>query len=105
MMVPEYGQLALIIALVIAVAQFIVPAIGLRLNKEWIMAYAHPLAIAQATFLLISLFILGYGFVHDDFSISYIANNSNTALPYFFKISAIWGAHEEIGRASCRERV
>ena len=94
MMVPEYGQLALIIALVIAVAQFIVPAIGLRLNKEWIMAYARPLAIAQATFLLISLFILGYGFVHDDFSISYIANNSNTALPYFFKISAIWGAHE-----------
>src|SRR5690554_2628268 len=94
MMVPEYGQLALIIALVIAAAQFIVPAIGLRLNKEWIMAYARPLAIAQATFLLISLFILGYGFVHDDFSISYIANNSNTALPYFFKISAIWGAHE-----------
>src|SRR5690554_5291245 len=94
MMVPEYGQLALIIALVIAVAQFIVPAIGLRLNKEWIMAYARPLAIAQATFLLISLYILGYGFVHDDFSISYIANNSNTALPYFFKISAIWGAHE-----------
>ena len=54
MMVPEYGQLALIIALVIAVAQFIVPAIGLRLNKEWIMANARPLAIAHSTFLLIS---------------------------------------------------
>src|SRR5690554_1928308 len=93
-MVPEYGQLALIISLFVAGLQFIVPAVGLRLKSEWIMAYARPLAIAQATFLIISLIILGYGFVHDDFSISYIANNSNTQLPYFFKISAIWGAHE-----------
>src|SRR5690554_4491415 len=94
MMVPEYGQLALIIALVIAVAQFIVPVMGLRLNKEWIMSYARPLALAQATLLLISLFIIGYGFVHDDFSISYIANTSNTALPYFVRLSSIWGGHE-----------
>src|SRR5690554_3324779 len=93
-LVPEYGQLALIISLFVAGLQFIVPAVGLRLKSEWIMAYARPLAIAQATFLIISLIILGYGFVHDDFSISYIANNSNTQLPYFFKISAIWGAHE-----------
>src|SRR5690554_6520490 len=93
-LVPEYGQLALIISLFVAGLQFIVPAVGLRLKSEWIMAYARPLAIAQATFLIISLIILGYGFVHDDFSISYIAINSNTQLPYFFKISAIWGAHE-----------
>ena len=93
-MVPEYGQLALIIALFLAGVQFVVPAIGLRYKHEWLMSYARPLAIAQATFLIISLVILGYGFAHDDFSISYIAANSNTALPYFFKISAIWGAHE-----------
>lgn len=93
-LVPEYGQLALIISLFVAAAQFVVPAVGLRYKSEWIMAYARPLAIAQATFLIISLIILGYGFVHDDFSISYVANNSYTQLPYFFKISAIWGAHE-----------
>lgn len=54
-MVPEYGQLALIIALFVAGAQFVVPAVGLRYKSEWIMAYARPLAIAQATFLIIKI--------------------------------------------------
>lgn len=93
-MVAEYGQLALIMALLIAVLQFIVPVLGLRLKQEWLMAYARPLATAQAVFLLISLVLLGVCFVADDFSVSYVAQNSNTLLPIFYKISAIWGAHE-----------
>jgi cytochrome c-type biogenesis protein CcmF len=45
-------------------------------------------------FTLISITILAYCFVLDDFSVKYIASHSNTQLPYYFKISAVWGGHE-----------
>lgn len=93
-MVPEFGQLALIFALLVAVLQVVVPLVGVQTRREWLMAYARPLATAQAMFLLISLFILAYCFVVDDFSVAYVASNSNTQLPVPYKISAVWGAHE-----------
>jgi len=92
-MVPEFGQLALIFALLVSVLQVIVPLLGVRNSQDWLMAYARPLASAQAVFLLISLAILTYCFVVDDFSVAYVAKNSNTALPTPFKVSAVWGAH------------
>ena len=93
-LIPEFGQLALILALVAATLQFLVPVTGLRLRQDWLMAYARPLANAQAVFLLLSLLALTYAFVVDDFSVAYVASNSNTALPTPYKISAVWGAHE-----------
>ena len=44
--------------------------------------------------MLVSFFCLLYAFVNDDFTVTYVANNSNSALPLPYKISAIWGAHE-----------
>nr|WP_296980693.1 MULTISPECIES: heme lyase CcmF/NrfE family subunit [unclassified Thalassolituus] len=93
-MVPEFGQLALIFALLVAALQVVIPLLGLKMQQEWLMAYARPLANAQAIFLLISLVILAYCFVVDDFSVAYVATNSNTLLPTPYKISAVWGAHE-----------
>ncbi|MCZ6525427.1 MAG: heme lyase CcmF/NrfE family subunit, partial [Gammaproteobacteria bacterium] len=37
---------------------------------------------------------LVYAFITNDFSVSYVANNSNTLLPVQYRISAVWGAHE-----------
>jgi cytochrome c-type biogenesis protein CcmF len=91
---PEFGQLALILALVLAVFQVIVPLVGVTARREWLMAYARPLATGQALFLVMSLLALAYGFIIDDFSVAYVAANSNTALPTAYKVSAVWGAHE-----------
>lgn len=91
---PEFGQLALILALVLAAFQSVVPLVGVQARREWLMAYARPLATGQAVFLLASLLALSYSFVVDDFSVAYVAANSNTALPTAYKISAVWGAHE-----------
>ena len=91
---PEFGQLALILALVVAVIQSIVPFWGVQRGNVLLMAWSRPLAAAQALFLTISLLVLGYCFVVDDFSVTYVATNSNTALPTPYKISAVWGAHE-----------
>lgn len=90
-MLPEFGQLALIFALLVAAVQMVVPLVGVRRGQAWLMAYARPLASAQALFLIISLVILAYCFVVDDFSVAYVAKNSNTALPTAYKISAVWG--------------
>ena len=93
-MIPELGHLSLVIALCIAVAQAIFPLLGSQTqNRAWI-TMAKPAALGQLLFLLIAFLCLGYAFLQDDFSVLYVANNSNTALPTMFKVAAIWGAHE-----------
>jgi cytochrome c-type biogenesis protein CcmF len=93
-MAAEYGHIALLIALAFACVQSIVPLIGAQTNRTWLMQYARPMALGQATFLIISFVALTYCFVVDDFSVAYVANNSNSLLPTLFKVSAVWGAHE-----------
>jgi len=49
----------------------------------------------QACFLIfISFGLYVYLAAIDDFSITYIANHSNSQLPVFYKITSIWSAHE-----------
>ncbi|MBL4797176.1 MAG: heme lyase CcmF/NrfE family subunit [Oleispira sp.] len=93
-MAAEYGHIALLIALAFACVQSIVPLIGAQTNREWLMQYARPMALGQAVFLIVSFAALSYCFVVDDFSVAYVAHNSNSLLPTIFKFSAVWGAHE-----------
>jgi cytochrome c-type biogenesis protein CcmF len=93
-MIPELGLLCLIIALCIAIAQTILPLVGVQTaNNAWI-AMAKPAALGQLLFLLLSFICLGMAFLQNDFSVLYVANNSNSELPTMFKVAAVWGAHE-----------
>ena len=93
-MIPEIGHYALIMALCLAIVQSIVPLIGAqRGNAQW-MALTRPSATGQFVFLSIAFFCLTYSFIQNDFSVLYVAKNSNTALPIAYRISAVWGAHE-----------
>ncbi len=51
-------------------------------------------SLSSALFSLTSVALLGYAFVTDDFSILYVAEHSNTQLPSFFKLAAVWAGHE-----------
>ena len=93
-MAAEYGHIALLLALVFAVVQSTLPMIGAQTGRVWLMQYARPMALGQGVFLSISFAALVYCFVVDDFSVAYVANNSNSLLPTQFKVSAVWGAHE-----------
>ena len=93
-MIPELGHFSLIIAMAFAVCLSVVPLIGVYANQPKLAAYAKPLTFGMFAFTGISIFILGYSFVVDDFSVRYIASHSNSHLPYYFKISAVWGGHE-----------
>jgi len=93
-MIPEIGQLALILALCMALVQAVFPLVGAaRGNEQW-MAVAVPAARAQMVFLLTAFGCLTWSFVVHDFTVAYVASHSNTALPLAYRISAVWGAHE-----------
>ena len=93
-MIPELGHFALIIGLAFAICLSIIPLIGVYAEQEKLTRYAKPLTFGMFAFTAISLIILAYSFVIDDFSVKYIAGHSNSLLPYYFKISAVWGGHE-----------
>ncbi|MBU3056708.1 heme lyase CcmF/NrfE family subunit [Pseudomonas indica] len=93
-MIPELGHLAMILALCLALVQATLPLIGAwRGDRQW-MSLAQPAAWGQFSFLLFAFLCLTYAFLTDDFSVAYVASNSNSALPWYYKFSAVWGAHE-----------
>ena len=93
-MLPELGQLALILSLLLAIVQSVLPLAGAhRGNARWI-ATARPLAYGQLLFVGLAFAALTAAFVQQDFSVAYVAQNSNSLLPVPYRFSAVWGAHE-----------
>lgn len=93
-MIPEIGNFALVLALCIAGVQVVFPLAGAAQGRvEW-MNVARPAAAAQLLFTGVAFACLTYSFIIQDFSVAYVAQNSNTALPLIFRISGVWGAHE-----------
>ncbi len=93
-MIPEIGHFALILALVLALVQAGFPLAGSFTGSRPWMDMARPLAWGQFTFALIAFAALAQAFLTDDFSVAYVAHNSNSLMPDIYKISAVWGAHE-----------
>jgi cytochrome c-type biogenesis protein CcmF len=93
-MIPEIGHLALILALSMALVQAILPLVGAHKGIASWVAVAKPAAQAQLLFILIAYGCLTYAFLVHDFSVAYVAQNSNTKLPTLYLISGVWGAHE-----------
>ncbi|SFV88746.1 Cytochrome c heme lyase subunit CcmF [hydrothermal vent metagenome] len=93
-MLPEIGHFALILALIATVLQVALPSVGLWRGNVALTQLSRPLLWMQFFWLIVSFAILMNAFVVDDFSVKYVASNSNTNLPDIFKMSAVWGAHE-----------
>ncbi len=93
-MLPELGQVALVLALLVALLQAALPLVGAqRGNAAW-MAVARPAAFAQLLLVLGAFVALTVSFVMQDFSVRYVAENSNSLLPLVYRYTAVWGAHE-----------
>jgi cytochrome c-type biogenesis protein CcmF len=93
-MIPEIGHYALILALVVAIVQGVLPLAGLPKNNEKLLAFATPMARLQSILVIISFAILTYSFYANDFSVYYVATTSNSNLPLQFRLAAVWGGHE-----------
>ena len=93
-MIAELGHFALILALVLACVQAVVPLVGAQQNRYALMAVGRPAAQAQLFFLLFAYGCLTWAFVTSDFSVRLAAVNSHTATPLIYKITGVWGNHE-----------
>src|SRR5690554_5839685 len=93
-MIPELGNFAAIIALCLALGQSVIPMVGAYTGNVLWMSLSRPLAAGIWVFLLLSFACLAWAFLQDDFTVAYVAANSNSLLPVYYKFSAVWGAHE-----------
>ena len=93
-MIPELGQFALALALGLAMVQSTVPLIGASSGNFGLAQVSRGAAIGQFLFLSLAMVALGISFVSHDFTVRYVAENSNRDLPIFYLVSAIWGGHE-----------
>ncbi|WP_435784285.1 heme lyase CcmF/NrfE family subunit [Cellvibrio sp.] len=93
-MAPELGQFSLILSLCLSAALFVLPLVGAHYGSNVLMQSGRSLATGFFIFVAFAFFCLTYSFVNDDFSVKYVASNSNSLLPVYYKISAVWGGHE-----------
>ncbi len=93
-MLPELGQVALVLALLVAALQAVLPLAGAQRGIASWMAIARPAAYAQLLLVSTSFVLLTVAFVVQDFSVKYVADNSNSLLPMVYRYTAVWGAHE-----------
>jgi cytochrome c-type biogenesis protein CcmF len=90
----EIGQLALCLALALALIQAVAGLMGVRLGGELSQSIARSTALGFFVFIVLSFGALTYGFVTSDFSIVTVAENSHTLKPLIYKITGVWGNHE-----------
>jgi len=93
-MSAEVGHFALWLALGIALVLSIVPMLGAARHRADWMAIARPAAALQFAFVAFAFGCLVTAFVNNDFSVLYVASNSNTSLPTHYRVAAVWGGHE-----------
>ncbi len=93
-MIVELGHYALILALLVALLQGVLPLIGtMTRNWHW-QSLARPAAVMQFVLVSLAFAALAYAFQENDFSVRYVAENSNTRLPTMYRFAAVWGGHE-----------
>jgi cytochrome c-type biogenesis protein CcmF len=92
--IPELGHFALILALLVAIAQSTLPLAGAAYREPRLMALAKPAARAQFLLVVTAFACLAASFVGNDFSVQNVATNSNSELPLHYRFAATWGSHE-----------
>ena len=93
-MIPEIGHFALILALSLALLQGVLPLIGAHSKNIAMMSTARTAAVGQLVFVAVAYACLTWAFLQNDFSVAYVANHSQLALPTMYKVTAVWGGHE-----------
>jgi cytochrome c-type biogenesis protein CcmF len=93
-MIPEIGQFALILALLLSVAQAFFGIAGAWKKQDRWMRAVIPAVSGQFVMLALAFGCLVWSFVHNDFSVKLVAGHSNTALPIYYRVAGTWGNHE-----------
>jgi cytochrome c-type biogenesis protein CcmF len=92
--IVELGHFALILAVLVAVLQMIVPAWGAHVRDERMMAVGEPAALCQFGLMVVAFGCLTHAYVTSDFSVANVVANSHSTKPLLYRISGVWGNHE-----------
>ena len=93
-MIPELGHYALMLALGLSLIQGTMPIIGARTNDPVLMSMAVPTALAHFAFVAIAFGALAWSYLTSDFSVLNVFENSNSAMPFLYRLTSVWGNHE-----------
>lgn len=93
-MIPEIGNISIALALVASILMAVYPLWGAQFGHQRLILTAKPLAIGMFGFTALAFGCLVYAFVTDDFTLNYVAQHSNSNLPDYYKVTAVWGGHE-----------
>ena len=93
-MIPELGHFSLILALMMALVQGVLPILGAHWGHAGWIGLARPAARGQFLFVLVAYACLTQVFVNNDFSVLLAAQHSNSNLPLVYRVTAVWGNHE-----------
>ena len=93
-MIPEIGHVFLITHLILSLLGGILPLVAIYTNNGIFNLPIKRLSVSLFLLIAISFLSLVYSFLVDDFSVAYVAQNSNLNLPDYYKLAATWGAHE-----------
>ncbi len=94
-MIIELGHYALVLALATAIVVSIIPVIGARRGELSMMDIAPIGAVVMFALVAFSFGVLTYAYVASDFSVLNVWENSHSLMPLIFKISGVWGNHED----------
>jgi cytochrome c-type biogenesis protein CcmF len=92
--VDIFGSFALLLALLAAVYAFIAGIIGIVTRRPAVTKSARNAGMAVFGLVTLSVAALEYFFFTDNFTMAYVAEHSNTALPAFYKFAALWSGQE-----------
>jgi cytochrome c-type biogenesis protein CcmF len=93
-MIPELGTGALLVALSLALYGAVAAAIGARRGKAALVESAQHAALGVFVLITACILLLVYAFLTFDFSVRYVATNTNLGTPFYYRITAVWGALE-----------
>lgn len=93
MVYAELGHFLIVLALSLCLGHLFLGSIGIARDRAELMRMSERLSLAAALAILISFFLLIAAFLHNDFSLSYVAAQSSSLTPWFYKVSASWGGH------------
>ena len=91
----EFGHLCAWLAFVLALVQATAPIVGRLTNRLQITELSVRVAPIMGLLVIAGAATLVNAFVTDDFSVAYVAQNSNSQLPLLYKVSALWGGMKD----------
>ena len=93
-MINELGAYALVLALVLSLAQIGLGASGAASRRDALIGAGAGAALATFLAVAVGFAALLHAFVVSDFSVANVAATSHTQKPMFYKVAAAWGSHE-----------